>query len=124
MKKQKIACSIISITLNVYISSINNVKIDDKRLDKWVNQRDIMPSSQQQSVKLTPIDVERSKIITRGTKRKMEVLYPQSQELTDLPPEVMDQEKKYQEKTKVILLKNIIKNRSEISKKLLLGYMK
>lgn len=31
----------------------------------------------------------------------MEVMYPQSQELSDLPPEVMDQERKYQEKTKV-----------------------
>ena len=80
--------------------------IDDKRLDKWVPASELKPLSQQQKVPLSAVDIERSKIITRGTKRKMEVLYPQSQELSDLPPDVMDQERKYQEKTKVDSLHN------------------
>lgn len=101
----------IYIIQNVWDFNSKNIKIDDKRLDKWVSENEIKPLSAQSIVALTPVDVEKSRIITRGTKRKMEVLYPQSQELTDLPPEIMDQEKKYQEKTKVFSLLIPIKDK-------------
>lgn len=96
---KKAALFITSTTLNVNFTDI----LDDKRLDKWVGETDIKPLSCQQEVKMTPLDLEKQKMVTRASKRKKEILCPQNQELSNLPPEVEIQEKKYQEKTKVVL---------------------
>ena len=72
-------------------------------MDKWVEERDIKPLSAQQEVKVTPLDTGKQKMVTRASKRKMDILNPQHHELDNLPPEVELQEKKYQEKTKVIV---------------------